>query len=53
VRIPCAWENTRRRQPREEAQQMECIAFDAYKRYTVASVARPDGLMMRPKTMTA
>jgi hypothetical protein len=32
---------------------MECIAFDAYKRYTVASVARPDGLMMRPKTMTA
>jgi CheY-like chemotaxis protein len=31
----------------------EDYAFDAYKRYTVASVARPDGLMMRPKTITA
>jgi hypothetical protein len=43
VRIPWALENTRRRQPREEAQHMEDIAFDAHKRYTLASVARPDG----------
>ena len=39
--------NTRRRQPREEAQQMEYIAFDAHKRYTLASVVRPDGGLVR------
>jgi hypothetical protein len=47
VRIPWALENTRRRQPREEAQHMEYIAFDAHKRYTLASVARPDGGLVR------
>src|SRR5215468_440208 len=39
--------NTRRREPREEAQPMEYIAFDAHKRYTLASVVRPDGRLVR------
>src|SRR2546429_3308629 len=41
------WTNTRRREPRGEAQQMEYIAFDAHKHYTLASVARPDGQLVR------
>src|SRR5438094_6994514 len=47
VRLPCAWDNTRRCQPREEAQQMEYIAFDAHKHYTLASVVRPNGDLVR------
>ena len=39
--------NTRRCEPREEAQQREYIAFDAHKRYTLASVVRPDGQRVR------
>src|SRR5262245_63461502 len=39
--------NTRRREPREEAQPMEYIAFDAHKRDTLASVVRPDGQLVR------
>src|SRR5262249_59941820 len=39
--------HTRRRKPREEAQQMAYIAFDAHKRYTLASVVRPDGQLVR------
>src|SRR4029453_1623575 len=42
VRLPWALDNTRRRRPREEAQHMEYIAFDAHKHYTLASVARPE-----------
>ena len=34
-------------QPREEAQQMEYIAFDAHKHYTLASVVTPDGQLVR------
>src|SRR3989449_8725548 len=41
------WTNTRRREPRGEAQQMEYIAFDAHKHYTLASVVRPDGQLVR------
>src|SRR5206468_4931296 len=47
VGLPCAWDNTRRCQPREEAQQMEYIAFDAHKHYTLASVVRPNGNLVR------
>src|SRR5262249_32259979 len=36
-----------RRRPREEAQLMQYIAFDAHKHYTLASVARPDGGVIR------
>jgi len=43
----CVGQNTQRPQPREEAQQMEYIAFDAHKYYTLASVARPDGQVVR------
>jgi hypothetical protein len=43
VRLPCAVDNPRRRDPPEEAQQMEYIAFDAHKHYTLASVAGPNG----------
>src|SRR5439155_738153 len=51
VRLPWALDNTRRRQPREEAQQMEYIAFDAHKHYTLASVARPDGQLVREQRL--
>jgi transposase len=34
-------------QPREEAQQMEYIAFDAHKHYTRASVVTPDDQLVR------
>src|SRR5438128_1067557 len=47
VRLPWALDNTRRHPPREEAQHMEYIAFDAHKHYTLASVARPDGQLVR------
>src|SRR2546427_12303884 len=47
VKLPWALDNTRRRPPREEAQHMEYIAFDAHKHYTLASVARPDGQLVR------
>src|SRR5215510_14985130 len=39
--------NTQRPKPREESQQMEYIAFDAHKRYTLASVVRADGRLVR------
>ena len=39
--------NTPRHEPREEAQQMEYIAFDAHKRYTLASLLRPDDGLVR------
>src|SRR2546425_2733472 len=41
------WTNLRGREPRGEAQQMEYIAFDAHKHYTLASVVRPDGQLVR------
>jgi hypothetical protein len=40
-------DNTRRLLAAREAQQMEYIAFDAHKHYTLASVARPDGQLVR------
>src|SRR4029434_274519 len=49
--LPWALDNTRRRQPREEAQHMEYIAFDAHKHYTLASVVRPDGRLVREQRL--
>jgi len=36
----------------EETQQMEYIAFDAHKHYTLASVARADGRLVREQRLT-
>src|SRR5207245_3061466 len=47
VKLPVGLDNTRRRRAAREAQQMEYIAFDAHKHYTLASVARPDGQLVR------
>src|SRR4030095_9230249 len=43
----CAVDTTRRPRAAREAQQMEYIAFDAHKHSTLASVARPDGQLVR------
>src|SRR5262249_15868439 len=46
--MPCTeGKRSARPQPREEAQPMQYIAFDAHKHYTLASVARPDGGIIR------
>src|SRR5207249_2354032 len=45
--LPCALDNTRRPLAAREAQLMEYIAFDAHKHYTLASVALPDGQLVR------
>jgi transposase len=47
VTLPCAVAKHSAAQPREEAQQMEYIAFDAHKHYTLASVARSNGQVVR------
>src|SRR5215475_13090314 len=50
-RLPWALDITRRRQPREEAQHMEYIAFDSHKHYTLASMARPNGQLVREQRL--
>jgi hypothetical protein len=43
VRVPCGWETLGGVQPREEAQPMGYIAFDAHTHDTRASGVTPDG----------
>ena len=45
-------EDTRPCQPREEAQQVEYIAFDAHRHYTLVSVVTPDGQLVREEPIT-